>query len=439
MNWRYRYNKTLCLLTRPPRAVAAISGAAAGRNQRRLIRAAMTDSVADTVSSKGNIPSLFLLVLGASPVHIGLLATLNQSFQLSKIVGLQLLPRLGKARLCAWGRLVSTLPLLLLAFASVRPGPAPGSMVVPALMMFALRGLISTGGNTGWQPLVQDSIPADGIGAFYARLRVRLRLVDFAVPMALGAFLGASPAAWRFLPLFLLGVAVKLAGCYFFSGTVERPVSRSRKPLFSRIRRVLGKGSVRRYGWFSAARLFVFTAYHPLWVVVLRDHGLPASQLVWLGTAAALGNVIGIGRWGRASDARGSRWVVTVTLLPQAALGFMWLLMPAGGEGLFPRALFLYLFHGFLNGGLGLAKTRAMIQSVPASLQAEGFVVAGYLQAAGGAAGGIFGGLAVQWLGRMAWPASVIDPRHLYLALMQFALVGVWFLSRSIRDSRTAS
>lgn len=433
MNWRYRLNRTVCLLVRPPRGVRALSPYLAARNRERLINAAMAGSVSDAVSFTGNIPSLFLLVLGGGPVHIGLLATIKQSFQLSKIIGLKLLPRFGKARLCAWGRLFSALPLVVLAFMAAWPAGS-GRLVVPALLMFALRGLIATGGNTGWQPLIQDSIPAGGIGAFFARMRIKLRLVDIVVPLALGIFLGSSPSTRRFIPLFLLGATVKLLGCYFFAGMVEKPVPRRQAPLAGRIRAVLRKRSVRRYGLFSAARLFIFTAYHPFWVVVLRDNGLPASQLVWLGTAAAAGNIIGIGRWGAAADRLGSRRVIMMTLFPQAALGLMWLFMPATADGLFERALFLYLVHGFLNGGLGLAKTRALVQSVPDKFQAEGFVVAGYLQALGGAAGGICGGFAMGWIARLAGAGAFVDPRHLYLALMQLALVPVWFLSRNIRD-----
>jgi len=402
-------------------------------NQEKLIKAAISNSITNTVAQTGNIPSLFLLTLGGNAVHVGILATAIQSFQAAKIIGLKILPLVGKARLCSWGRLLAIFPMLALAFIAVLPGNHY-LMIVLAIFMFALRGVLVACGNTSWQPLIQDSIRRGEIGTFFARMRIRMRMVDVAFPILLGLFLGASPSSLRFAPLFLLGAAFALASCFYFSGVVEKPMPPGQKPLVASIKDVFRKKAIRRYGFFNLVTMLLLTASVPFWVVILKDYAMPASHLVWLGTAAAAGNIIGIGRWGQASDRFGSRLVISLTLLPMAALGIFWIFMPYLPNALLAWALILHLFQGFLSGGMGIARTRAMVQAVPESCQAEGFVVIGYMQAMGGAAGGILGGLAFRWIsGRPQIPGG-LDPRQAYLAMVQLMLVIAWLFSRRLKD-----
>jgi len=140
-----------------PRRVGEMSKNNRRNNQDKLIKASITNSVNNSISISGNVSSLFLLTLGATPMHIGIMATLNQSFPFVKILGLKILPFLGRSRLCAWGRLLAFFPLLgLILIAMSNRGGV--NMVILAIALYAIRGFFVTCGNTSWQPLVQDSI-----------------------------------------------------------------------------------------------------------------------------------------------------------------------------------------------------------------------------------------------------------------------------------------
>ena len=155
---------------------------------------------------------------------------------------------------------------------------------------------------------------------------------------------------------------------------------------------------------------------------------------MWLGTISAIGSIIGIGRWGQESDKRGSRWVMSVAMIPMAGLSILWILAPIGGIQLFIWAALLYLVNGFLGSGLELAKTRAMVQAVPFESQAEGFTMAFYFQAIGGGIGGVLGGLIFNKLSENSGSFLGLSYRQLYLAFMQFLTLPVWLLSRNLRD-----
>lgn len=80
-----------------------------------------------------------------------------------------------------------------------------------------------------------------------------------------------------------------------------------------------------------------------------------------------------------------------------------------------------------------MAQNRAMIDAVPEEHQAEGFALAVYASAIGGACGGLAGGLALDWL---KLSAGSWDPRLLYLAGVQVAFIGVWYLSTYLVSHR---
>ena len=87
------------------------------RSQLRLIGMAATGSVNNALIT--SISALFLLTLGATPFQVGLLASANNLQRATRLVGIHLIPRIGKAGLMFWGRVTSVAPtvsLILITF-----------------------------------------------------------------------------------------------------------------------------------------------------------------------------------------------------------------------------------------------------------------------------------------------------------------------------------
>ena len=87
---------------------------------------------------------------------------------------------------------------------------------------------------------------------------------------------------------------------------------------------------MRAYAFFIMARTAVLSATFPLWVVALTDWGLPVSYFVWMTPVQAMGYMAGLHGWGRMVDRHGSRSVLTITLILQAAMAPAWLFLPSG-------------------------------------------------------------------------------------------------------------
>ena len=87
-------------------------------DQRRRGQSALI-SVGATLSAGGvflssNVMTLFLLGIGATPFHIGLMTTLERASQSGQVVGLRVLRKASKAKWLSLGKLLAGLPLFVL-------------------------------------------------------------------------------------------------------------------------------------------------------------------------------------------------------------------------------------------------------------------------------------------------------------------------------------
>ena len=396
------------------------------KGQNAMIYAAAFGSMMG--AALGSPASLFLLGMGAKPLHIGVLATLSQMSIFGQIVGLKLIPTIGKTRLAVAGRITATLPAIGLA-ALAFSGETGTAIVWLAIGAFAFRHLCYSLADTVWWPLLQDCTVGESVGKFFARLRTRLRTVEILSPLVVGWYLGKHPSTQRFsLPFLSAALAMALAA-WKIKSVPERPLVSGEGSLWIRLRESVKVLSVRRYVGFVAGRYFVMAFASTFWVVMLNARGLPVSYFIWLTSVVALGHVCALHQWGRLVDRHGPRAAITVTLVPHGLMGLAWLMLPDGGLPLVCWAVSYYLLWGLFEGGCLMGQTTAMMHSIPVANQAEGFIVANYANAISGMLGGLLGGLCFQWATDHSHGLWGIDSRLIYLAASQLLFVGAWWLS----------
>jgi len=161
-----------------------------------------------------SISSVFLLAVGASPFQVGLLATTHHLARVTRVLGLWLIPRLGKAGLMFWGRggaLLPTAGLVALAWGS----EVGYGAIWAALGLLGTRHLLHQLGSTAWWPLVQDNAGEGSLGAFLASMRTKQRSLELVLPIAVGWYLGASPPPDRFALPFALALVSTSLGAWF--------------------------------------------------------------------------------------------------------------------------------------------------------------------------------------------------------------------------------
>lgn len=378
---------------------------------------------------------LFLLALGATPFHIGLLATLFALASASRLPGARVLPYLGKVRTLYLGRVLGSIcPLLLIPIALMTDFSS--TMVWIALGVFALRQIFVQAGGAAFWPLVQDNTSSSSLSAFITRQKLAQRLLALAIPLAAGWYLGAQPSAARFAAPFALAAAIGAVGAWLARGISERTLPKPTERYLHRVRSVLQFPAVRGFAFsFGLCRL-VYMASTTFWVIVLLGRGMPVDYYVWLTAVAALGEVLTLYGWSRIIETHGSRAVLTATLVPWGLAAPVWLTLPTETTPLIIWGAVFYFLWGVISGGWNFSETRAMIDAVPDEYQGEGFAVMMFVLAVTGAVGAFIGGLIFEWTNSLTATADDAEPTLIYLMVAQSLLIGGWFLCRLLRGYR---
>jgi hypothetical protein len=310
-----------------------------------------------------------------------------------------------------------------------RPGT---DAVILALVLIAVREFLRQTGNTVWWALIQDNTVGDAFGAFMARLRIRQRSASLVLPIAVGWYLGTSPTHGRFGWLFVAGIVASLVGAYWALGIREGRLALQEEGAFGQLRRAIKVPGVAWLALFMAAHHLIDAATGPMWVIALKVHGLGAMAFVWMGSVAALGQLISLTGWGRLVDTHGPRSTLSTTLLLKAVLGAAWLFLPSDTVGLHVWTALFYLIWGVLDGGHNMGRTRAMMDAVTDENQVAGFNAIMYAGSLGGIVGGVAGGWtfgqtiesSLSWGG---FPVSLV-----YLAGIQALMVVPYIISRKL-------
>jgi hypothetical protein len=392
--------------------------------QSAMIRVAITERI-KLCTVSGTVATLFLLRLGATPFHIGILNSVKIICPLGNLIGLNMIPKTGKVRLQILCRLISIGPLLLLMSIALW-----GQAGVPAIWLaigtLAVIDFVLTVGLTGWWPLLQDNTAGDKVGAFFARMRVQLRTMDIALPLLVGAYLGTRPTARQFIFPFGVAIAAFAIGTWFLRPVSELPTKVSQQGLIHRFGRVLAENPTRNFLIYSSLQAILTGLFFPFWVVKLNSQGLGSSYVIWLTSAIALGQVVFTRTWGRLTDDHGSRSVLTLSIIPQALLGLAWLVLPSGKTELLAWGLIFYLIYGFLVDGMLMGQTLAMMNAIPRKIQMDSFTLLQFVGAVGGSVGALLGGVFFQYLSTTHIKIGPADGQQLYLAITQMGLILMW-------------
>lgn len=397
------------------------------KGQPRLVGLAVSGSVNNAFIT--SIAALFLLALNATPFQVGLLASASHLQRATRLVGLYLISKIGKAQLMFWGRTVSILPTLgIIALAYyLQPGV---QAVWLALIMITLRGLLQQTGNTAWWPLIQDNTAGDAIGHFIARMRMAQRALEIVLPVCVGWYLGTKPPAQHFVPLFALSLIATLLGAWWVRKVSERPQADTNQNLVQRLWHVVNHSPVQKLGIYMAVYMGLRSMGYTFWVVLLTDRGMPYMHFVWLTSVGALGQLVCLPFWGKIVDLHGGRSAISIALLGMFILGFAWITLPSNLLYLTLWAGVIFLLWGVIDGAHQMGRTHTMMKAVSPDYQAESFSMIMYGASFGGIVGGLTGGAIFEYVHNLSYTGY--DPELIYLAGIQFLYFIVFILSRTL-------
>lgn len=408
-------------------------------DQERIRGQSLLIGVSSTARLSGHLiastAALFLLAMGATPFHLGLLETLSNGSRLLRVVGVQALRKTTKAQLIFRLRLLSAPAIIGLAILA-HFGHVDSRYMWIAIFTIASRFALIQIGMAAWWPLVQDNTTRSSLPMFLAHLRMAGRGVELALPLFVGWYLGSQPAMERFGWLYFAAFLGTIVSAWLVRRVRELAPETPTEGLGHRLFAALKIRDLQRYCLFNGMTTLIHAASLPFWVVVFTERGMPILYFVWMISVRSLGHVATLYFWGRLIQSHGSRPAISLALGGMLVLAPFWLLLPEGSANLVVAAGLFYFLWGACEAGMQSGQTPVMMESVSTAYRAEGFTVSMYAIALGGGIGGLVGGLIFERLNQMPSGGLSWDPELLYLSAAHLLSLLLWVLSRNLKGVR---
>lgn len=270
--------------------------------------------------------------LGASPIQLGMLATLPpligamcQSAGVAAMEFVQSRRSLLVSFTRAQAFLVFLIALLPLFFS---PGlQAAGFLILFTVLYHLTIGII----QPVWNSLVGDLIPPEQRGGFFSARNTRMALATFLSMILAGQVLSISKEyshpAYGFLVIFLLSAFARFS-CSWFSAKLANPIrltERSSKFTFWQFISKWRHSNFVRFVIFVASMQFAVNIAGPFFsLYLLRDLGFSYSQFTAIIAALFASQFVVMRFWGSIADQFGNKKILAVCAWPMALNPFLW-------------------------------------------------------------------------------------------------------------------
>jgi MFS family permease len=312
--------------------------------------------------------------LGAGESLIGLLIALTPFLVVLQIPAAGYADRLGYRRLMTVAWRWRAYFLLLIAPLPLLQGEVAGSLLLGLMILFVFAFNFIRGFASGaWLPWISRMIPAEMRGRYLGLDQTFMNSGVMAILLLSGWFLGASPPAWRYSVVMVVGWAAGLISVHFLErapeyrvepeGNPQRGVSETVKTF----RELWRHKSFRTVTAFMALHGFSMAAFPGFLVVYLRDRvGLSAGSILVLSSATTLGSMITARLLGSVMDRFGSRPVMRLAGIGQVLMFGFWAVHSLG-HGSTHVLLFaaVYLLLGVFATANALPQIRILLTSCP--------------------------------------------------------------------------
>jgi MFS family permease len=373
------------------------------RGKRALVKDAAWASMVGALYG-GVVLVGFALQLGATPLHIGVLAAIPFFAQIAQIPAIALVERLRQRKKIAVVAVsasrVVILSLALIAF--VPDGRARLGLLLAAQAAITVMGSVGGCSLNAW---MHQLLAGEGLGALFSR-----RLFWSTVLASVGA-LGAGylvqnwTGAEKLHAYSIAFVAAAIAGFVSVRYLVQVPEPRMeqtgpRTPLFEMLRAPFLDANFRRVIIFMGSWNFASNLAAPFLTVYLLQqlgYGLGTVTTLWISSQVA--NAFTMYLWGRLSDRLTNKAILAVAV--PAYLGclvaFPFSAIPQAHALTLPLLYLIHVIMGAASGGIGLATGNLGLKLAPQGKGTSFLAAVGLAGAAAGGLASLSGGALADW------------------------------------------
>jgi MFS family permease len=381
---------------------------------RQSLIASTFDGGLSTVFSNitgGVLLSNFLFDLGASPVEIGMLASLPMLTNLLQPLGALLSNRTTSRRdYGLWIFLPSRLLWLLLVAGIVcvdRADAQPKQLVYLTLALLLTTNILGALGGASWMSWLAALVPRQLRGRYYSKRNIVSSLANL-LCLPIGSFIVSN---WHGTEIAGYGIALGIAilfglvglGCQQLAIDINpqdyRSPAQQEEPLFAGLTAALADRNLVIFLIYFALWAFAVNLSTPFFNLYMLDN--LDVDLNWVTLFSSIGtatNMLMLLIWGRVIDRFGSRRLLLGAGLMVVMMPLFWLL---AGLPQVQAQLWIYLavFHVFWGGmwaAIDLGNNNIQIEIVPIEHHATFFAIAAAVAGISGALGTTMGGVLMQ-------------------------------------------
>jgi MFS family permease len=381
---------------------------------RQSLIASTVDGGLSTVFSNitgGVLLSNFLFDLGASPVEIGMLASLPMLTNLLQPLGALLSNRTTSRRdYGLWIFLPSRLLWLLLVAGIVcvdRAAAAPKQLVYLTLALLLITNILGALGGASWMSWVAALVPRQLRGRYYSNRNIVCSLANL-LCLPIGSFIVSN---WQGTEIAGYGIALGIAivfglvglGCQQLAIDINpqdyRRPTQPEESLFAGLTAALADRNLVIFLIYFALWAFAVNLSTPFFNLYMLDN--LDVDLNWVTLFSSIGtgtNMLMLLVWGRIIDRFGSRRLLIGAGLMVVMMPLFWLLagLPQVQAQLWIYLAVFHIFWGGMWAAIDLGNNNIQIEIVPIEHHATFFAIAAAVAGISGAFGTTMGGMLMQ-------------------------------------------
>ena len=390
--------------------------------------------------TSGSVLIGYMLHLGASATHLGLVASVPLLAQAMSPLAAWLSAILGRRRLLVVLNAIFARGLWILAAALPALGLPTGAEPTFMVLLVLLSSVFQAANSTLWASWMGDVVPDEVRGRFFGARTGIAGLVGMSANLLAGWFLDRTAAPLGFQVVLAVGVVCAFLSIVLYLVHYDPPSTRERVSLLAVVRTPLQDGNFRRFLSFAVYWQFaVFLSAPFVFPYFLDELHLSFTQIaIWSAIAAstALGTTI---LWGRIADQVGNKAVLAIgTFIAGTALQVCWIL--AGITGHTYYIWISAVFDAFAWGAIGPAIFNLAITSAPRGQRTAFFAMYALCSGAAGFIGGVLSGpllLLMQPLAGASLFGVPLSPYYGLFVLSGLARSQAWRLLRRVEESNS--